>query len=336
MTQRLHDHQRFAIRERVREHAAHRNGIFRRSDLSELGIDPAIARSFVRRGWWKRLHHGVYVDSDVLAAASDAEARVRIFASAALSAIAGPAYASGPTGSLLHGQVVDRQLVDTIHLMRPLDTDQRALHRRITSESDLSDVLVHRHDLSPRHITSVDGIPVVDRFTAAITTAAMSELMWAVATLDSLVWQDPEALAELSTRLESWSGLRGIGVVRRAVSLARCGAQTALESTSRFRLMEAGLPEPELQVPFYDSAGLIGYADMVWPHLRVIGEADGLGKYRTGTDLIAEKVREDRLRALGWIVVRWTWEEIFRDPRAVARRILKAASTAQAAARYPA
>ena len=90
--------------------------------------------------------------------------------------------------------------------------------------------------------------------------------------------------------------LAGIGEVRAAVPWVRSGAQTPLESLSRVRLMRCGLPEPRLQVPFYDDEGLIGIVDMYWDELGVIGEADGLLKYRTGADLIAEKYREDRLR----------------------------------------
>ena len=40
--------------------------------------------------------------------------------------------------------------------------------------------------------------------------------------------------------------------------------------------MRCGLPEPMLQVPFYDYEGLIGIVDMYWKELGVIGEADGL------------------------------------------------------------
>ena len=61
---------------------------------------------------------------------------------------------------------------------------------------------------------------------------------------------------------------------------------------------------------------------MFWESLGVIGEADGQMKYETRVDIFNEKLREDRLRALGYIVVRWTWDEIMTDPKAVARRIL--------------
>lgn len=127
---------------------------------------------------------------------------------------------------------------------------------------------------------------------------------------------------------ECWPRLRGIGTVRRALPRVRAGAQSPLESLSRVRLTDLGLPEPDLQVPFYDADGLVGYADMVWDEWRVIGECDGLVKYQSRDDLVREKAREDRLRALGYIVVRWTWEEIMRNPAAVVARIRRAIAQA--------
>jgi very-short-patch-repair endonuclease len=52
-------------------------------------------------------------------------------------------------------------------------------------------------------------------------------------------------------------------------------------------------------------------------------------KYGTGQVLFDEKRREDRIRALGYIVVRWTWDEIFRDPQRVVARIQAAAALYQ-------
>lgn len=58
--------------------------------------------------------------------------------------------------------------------------------------------------------------------------------------------------------------------------------------------------------------------DFLFSELGVVGEFDGLVKYRSafrGTQaveevVIAEEAREDELRALGWLVVRWTWREL--------------------------
>lgn len=320
--------QRIAQRRRVRAHAARTHGVFRRCDLTALGIDIIALRTFVRRGWWTRLHHGVYIDSDVLASAADPLSRARVYATAAIRALPGDAYAFGPTAARLHGLAFDRAVDTGTSVVRPLAADQRALHRRVTTPSLLTEVSVHRHALCPEHLTVIDGIPCVDRKTAAITTACLSTPMWALVTLDALSWQDPGALSQLPIWTQEWAGSRGIGTVRAVLPLVRSGAQSPLESISRYQLVTLGLPEPQLQRAFSDADGVIGYADMAWPDLRVIGEADGFGKYDTRDDLIAEKVREDRLRALGWIVVRWTWNEILGQPRMVAARIRKAADVA--------
>ena len=328
MTRRLTNTARDELRNAVRAHAQARHGIFDRADLASLGIDPDIIRSFMKRGWWTRLHHGIYIDTDVLVNATDPHDRTRILATAAIAAIPGPAYTFGPTAAVLQGLVVDRRLLESASIVRPTTTDQRALRRRVSRPSQLGDVRIHRHPVARDRLITVDGIPSVDRPTAAITTAAQSEPMWALATLDSLVWRDPAMLELLPQLLEEWNGLKGLGTVREAATWARDGAQSPLESISRFHFVAGGLPEALLQVPLYDDEGLIGYADFTWKGLKVIGEADGLGKYASREDLIAEKRREDRLRALGWIVVRWTWEEIFRNPRAVVERIWRAARQA--------
>lgn len=50
----------------------------------------------------------------------------------------------------------------------------------------------------------------------------------------------------------------------------------------------------------------MGRVDFLWRKRRTIGEADGRGKYADdGRSLWNEKRREDRLRELGFEVVRW-------------------------------
>ena len=75
--------------------------------------------------------------------------------------------------------------------------------------------------------------------------------------------------------------------------------------------------------------GSLARADFLWAQWRVIGEADGRMKYETPEDLWREKLREDRLRELGYEVVRWTWDEIVNRPEVVVARILRAAERAR-------
>lgn len=321
--------ERSRIRQTVRDHAAAQHGIFRRADLDALRVDETHIRTFLRRGWWVRLHHGVYIDADVLDAAQAPADRSRVLVAAALRAVPGAAYAYGPVAAGLHGLAVDRELMGAASIVRPPTVDQRALQRRLSRGTHLSAVAVHCHAIPHERTTMVDSMATIDRWDAAITTAACTSDMWALVTLDSAVWQDETGLATLTERVNDWTGLRGIGSVNRAMPLVRTGAQTALESISRFQLLHANVPEPRLQFPVHDRNGLIGYCDMAWPELSVIGEADGLRKYSDRSVLVDEKAREDRLRAQGWIVVRWTWAEILSTPQAVVDRFWQAVRTAQ-------
>ena len=99
-------------------------------------------------------------------------------------------------------------------------------------------------------------------------------------------------------------------------------SESAGESYSRVVFHLAGLPapEPQYRVPTPDRR-FLGRCDFGWPALGVLGEFDGKKKYgrllrepgQTAEDvLIEEKRREDRLRALGWIVIRWMWRDLYR------------------------
>ncbi len=299
--------------------------MFRRADLLAIGVDPSLTATMVRRGWWVRLHHGVYTDAETLEAAMDDRSRHLLSCLAAIRALPEPAFAFAVTSALVHSLPVDRDASGTVTVVRDLGADQRALTRRITTGTRLTDIRVHSHRLSAADLTVVNSIPTVSRDVAAVSTACQCSDEWAVVILDAAAWQRPEAVSRLATVAEDWPRLRGIGTVRRALPHVRSGAQTPLETISRLRLMACGLPEPRLQVPLFDADGLIGYADMGWDQWRVVGEADGRVKYETRDDLIAEKRREDRIRAAGYGVVRWDWREIHSAPDRVAERVRAAA-----------
>jgi len=104
------------------------------------------------------------------------------------------------------------------------------------------------------------------------------------------------------------------------------------ESYSRAVIEFLGFPQPELQHPFHDRGGLIGRGDFWWPVQGVVGEFDGKGKYvdpavRGGITaeeaVYREKLREDRIRALGHGFVRWSWADV-DNPDRLRRKLLAA------------
>lgn len=102
---------------------------------------------------------------------------------------------------------------------------------------------------------------------------------------------------------------------------------SAGESISRARMHLFGFPAPELQKRFTLRDGSDAFVDFWHERLRLAGEFDGKEKYlRAGWGkgmsiqdrVLAEKAREDQIRAQGVGFVRWTWAEMLNSERFIA------------------
>lgn len=124
---------------------------------------------------------------------------------------------------------------------------------------------------------------------------------------------------ELRAVAEACRRSSGVARARAVASFADAGAESPLESISRVAFHEYGLPRPLLQ------AIIGGYerADFLWDSYRVIGDADGLGKYTSPEVLRREKEREQSIAQLGFTTFRWTWRDAYRRPDALAHRALE-------------
>jgi hypothetical protein len=118
----------------------------------------------------------------------------------------------------------------------------------------------------------------------------------------------------------------------RVAALASPLAESVGESYSRAAFEFLEFEQPVLQHVFRDADGFIGRADCWWPRNRVVGEFDGKAKYveaavrgaATAEEAVyREKLREDRIRALGLGFVRWGWADV-EDPERLRRKLLAA------------
>lgn len=120
--------------------------------------------------------------------------------------------------------------------------------------------------------------------------------------------------------------------IQEVLALADEASESVGESRSRAFIHVLGLPAPVLQHVFHDREGFIARTDFFWPEAKVIGEFDGDAKYldevllagvSTQEAILAEKKREDRLRALGYNVVRWDWKTL-STPDVLRQRLIAA------------
>ncbi|MFW6091864.1 MAG: hypothetical protein ACODAF_08265, partial [Actinomycetota bacterium] len=150
----------------------------------------------------------------------------------------------------------------------------------------------------------------------------------------------PDELLRSLDRVRDWPGARSAG---RVVEFADGRSASVGESRCRVLLEQAGLPRPELQVPIYDprTGGLVGITDFYFAEQRTIGEFDGKQKYTgdiagdedPGEIVWREKKREDRLRDLGYQVVRVITPD-FDRPKEVGKRFRKAFARATGHGRF--
>lgn len=163
-------------------------------------------------------------------------------------------------------------------------------------------VVGHRLAISPDEIVTLDGLPV----TANVTTWA--HLAAAVGEADLVAIADWLLAHEVPrSALAAAAGKhhhRGIVALRSAADLARPGAESPRESRVRLILVQAGLPEPDLNWTLRDPSGaFIARLDMAYRDHRVAVEYDG----RQHADAAQFRKDADRWRAIaaqGWTLVR--------------------------------
>lgn len=118
------------------------------------------------------------------------------------------------------------------------------------------------------------------------------------------------------------SGRRGIRRLRAALSLARVGAESRMETLLRLVMAAHGLDVLELQVDLHDGDGRwIGRFDMVDRENKLIIEYDGEQHRTDRAQYLKDQHRLDRARATGYRVLRLHAEDVLRNPRQTARRI---------------
>lgn len=135
------------------------------------------------------------------------------------------------------------------------------------------------------------------------------------------------ALCAVEPWLRLVASARGRDRWKAAWEFAEAGAESVGESWARVRIAELGFSAPELQRRFLLPNGATCRTDFYWEGPGIVGEFDGLKKYLKSMTLsgvgpeqavIAEKEREDGLRALGLRVVRFTWADL-QDPVRIQR-----------------
>ncbi len=277
--------------------------------LRSQGLDSHEIRRMRQRGELVAVRRGAYVEDRPDDQTVEAAHRELIFAT--VPQLDDGAIVSHASAAVLHGLPTWTTAVGRVHVTR----DRSGGGRR------RSVVHVNGAPLRPEDLTIVDGVPSTSLARTVLDLARALPMEQAVAAGDHALalGLSPIELERGLLGMQYWPGVKR---ARRVVAFLDGRSESAGESVSRVRLVQQGLPCPDLQREIYDADGnLVGRVDFCWDEERTVGEFDGKQKYgrllRPGQKIeevvYAEKVREDALRDLGWQVVRWLWRDLNRN-----------------------
>ncbi|ERG65559.1 MULTISPECIES: endonuclease domain-containing protein [Agrococcus] len=175
-------------------------------------------------------------------------------------------------------------------------------------------------------VEEVDGLRVESRADTFVHLAPLLSLEELVTVGDWLVStkrHDPLTVEDLTDALRRYPGARGLHRARQAVALVRVGSESPRETLVRLLIMGA-LPEPTLQHEVFDATGLfVARLDASWPPLKLAVEYDG-EHHNDPAQQERDRIRREKLRALGWHVIVITKDDLADGGKAILRAIVAA------------
>ncbi|NUL45927.1 DUF559 domain-containing protein [Cellulosimicrobium funkei] len=184
-------------------------------------------------------------------------------------------------------------------------------------QTQRKDIVSHRQSLSPCDTTTLLGIPVTTPARTWVDLSGDPRLndIDLVVLADAIIkrpWRKGrrvdalDTLDGLAATIQRAGRVKGVRRARLALERARIGADSPQETRTRLALVDAGLPEPDLQVRAdpadpYSPAADLGYRD-----LKLAIQYDG-EHHRTREQQAIDADRDRAFQERGWTVIRLTW-----------------------------
>lgn len=279
--------------------AAHQGGVVLRHQAEALGIDGGRLERRVKTGEWQRVAEGAY---RVFPASDDLD-----FLRSAVAILPGAVVSHGSAALML-------DLTD-----RPPRRPQVTVHASTTSRCPNVDVRRSRNLLA-EHTEERNGLPVTSPARTLVDLAVdLRPDRW-ITVADAAIARrrvSSEELAEVAS-VVCGQGRRGSGTIREFLDDPLAGS-SPLERKAVRLIVEARLPVPEREYPLpWDPRRRF---DLAYPEQRVAIELDGRRWHDTREAFESDRRRDREAVRHGWVVLRFTWEDIVRRPHEFVREI---------------
>lgn len=273
--------------------AVRQGGIIRRDQARALGLSDSAIDRRIRSGRWSQAIEGVF----------------RVFPAGDERDLLAGAVAALPTAVVSHGSAARLHRLDG----RPTGGATVTVHASRTWL--FPEVEVHRtRTVVPSHVVRVDGLPVTSVARTVIDLAAeMPEPAWQ-SLAEGAVVSSRCSVAELRevASVACGRGRTGSRLVRRFLDDPHVGT-SRLQRLAIEALAAANLPTPEIEYPIPWSPGR--RFDLAYPQAKLAIELDGRRWHSTADRFQADRERDREALAHGWVVVRFTWQDLTGRPR---------------------
>jgi REase_MTES_1575 len=180
--------------------------------------------------------------------------------------------------------------------------------------------------LLPAQVTHYRGFFLTTPSQTLIDLGAVTSPARVAAALDSALLRGLTSLPYLSKHLERFGGRGkpGSGLIRRLIEEHQKGSRTESELERVFDrnvVRPGSLPRPLFQYRIFDGKDFVARRDFVYLYEMLAIEVDGW-RFHAGLEAWQRDLATDnRLVALGWVVLRFTWDDVTKRPDQVIRRI---------------
>ncbi|MEO6714819.1 MAG: hypothetical protein ABIM89_15525 [Mycobacteriales bacterium] len=201
----------------------------------------------------------------------------------------------------------------------------------------IAGVDVYRSPVPDSDRVALDGLQLTNPLRTVVDCARFSDRLTAVCLLESAARQGVVSLDEVAARLLEMTRAPHVRRAREALRLVDVRSESPLETAVRLPLLDAGLPYPELQLPFR-CGGISGRVDIAYP-IELLGgrrggryvglaiEADGR-EWHVGDEVFHhDRRRQTALEEAGWLVRRFTDRHARRSPAYVVETTRRAIAT---------
>ncbi|GAB3963669.1 DUF559 domain-containing protein [Plantactinospora veratri] len=267
-----------------------------------------VSRSMLRGPAWRRLLPDVYVHRD-----GYREDDHRMWCDAVALTLPPGAAIGGLSAAHLWG----------VRLL-PRDAPVTVLVPGVTRPRPQERVRYTLAKLSADDVTRFGGLPVTTPVRTAFDLGRKPPRTEAVVAVDALLNRRLVKPAALTDYLAARPGWLGVPLLREVLGPAEPLSESPMETRLRLLLVDAGLPPPTAQHDVYAARGrFVGRVDLGYPRLRIAIEYEG-DHHRERAHFRQDVARLNDLRAAGWVVLRFTADDVLRHPARVVAQVAQA------------